>query len=135
MSNFSNSARLDEMINNIVEIHSMMAEANGMIEKKVLKEDIQMLVDEAKKEVREYYQNYVVDKDCDAKIINKDTVIWKSTQKYKKVYDPVGSDPKETCMKHCVFCKIDENGEPECGAPLKKAFWDCNAGFHWEEEK
>lgn len=52
MSEFSNSARLNEMINNIVEIHSMMAEANGMIEKKVLKEDIQMLVDEAKKEVK-----------------------------------------------------------------------------------
>lgn len=50
MSEFSNSERLDEMINNIVEIHSMMAEGNGMIEKKVLKEDIQMLVDEAKKE-------------------------------------------------------------------------------------
>ena len=58
MSEFSNSARLNEMINNIVEIHSIMAEANGMIEKKVLKEDIQMLVDEAKKEVRDAYQKY-----------------------------------------------------------------------------
>lgn len=61
MSEFSNSARLNEMINNIVEIHSMMAEANGMIEKKVLKEDIQMLVDEAKKEVK---KGDVNDYDC-----------------------------------------------------------------------
>lgn len=66
MSAFSNSTRLDEMINNIVEIHSMMAEANGMIEKELLKEDIQMLIDEAKKEVRDSYQNYVADKDSGA---------------------------------------------------------------------
>lgn len=66
MSAFSNSTRLDEMISNIVEIHSMMAEANGMIEKELLKEDIQMLIDEAKKEVRDSYQNYVADKDSGA---------------------------------------------------------------------
>lgn len=60
MSEFSNSARLNEMINNIVEIHSMMAEANGMIEKKVLKEDIQMLVDEAKKEARAELHGHTV---------------------------------------------------------------------------
>lgn len=60
MSEFSNSARLNEMINNIVEIHSMMAEANGMIEKKVLKEDIQMLVDEAKKEARTALHGHTV---------------------------------------------------------------------------
>lgn len=66
MSAFSNSTRLDEMINNIVEIHSMMAEANGMIEKELLKEDIQMLIDEAKKEVRDSYQNYIADKDSNA---------------------------------------------------------------------
>ena len=51
---------------------------------------------------------------------------------YKKVYDELGTDPKEACIKKCAFCELDETGEPVCGAP-NESFWGCNAGFHWEE--
>ena len=53
---------------------------------------------------------------------------------YKKIYDPIGSDPKENCLKHCIFSERDEEGEPCCGAADKDSrFWGCSAGFHWED--
>lgn len=66
MSAFSNSTKLNKMINNIVEIHAVIAEVKGMLEKEILKEDIQMLIDAAKQEVRDSYQKYVADKDSNA---------------------------------------------------------------------
>ena len=51
---------------------------------------------------------------------------------YKKIFDELGTNQMETCIKKCSFCERDEKGEPCCGAPDKR-FWGCSDGFHWEE--
>jgi len=60
-----------------------------------------------------------------------DIVIYNG-KSYRKIFDELGTDPKETCIKSCSFCERDDEGEPCCGAPDER-FWGCSAGFHWEE--
>ena len=60
---------------------------------------------------------------------------------YRKVYDEINCKNKnrrrkmeiEICKTKCVFCKFDENGDPECHAPAE--CWGCavTKHFHWEE--
>jgi len=59
-----------------------------------------------------------------------DTVVHNGIS-YKKIFDELGKDPKETCI-NCSFCERDEEGELYCVAPDKR-FWGCSAGFHWKE--
>lgn len=68
MSKFSNSTKINNMINEIVNNYGALFMD---VVKDSLRNDIQKLVDEAKKEVKEFYQNYVTDKDCDTKMIDE----------------------------------------------------------------
>lgn len=66
MSKFSNANELNDMIDEFVHKYgSIFRDAV----KCAMRDDIQKIINEAKKEVRESYQNYVTDKDSDAKMI------------------------------------------------------------------
>lgn len=80
MSKFSNTNELNDMIDEFVHKYASIFQD---VVKCAMREDIQKLVDEAKKKVRESYQNYVANKDGDAKMINEDMEIWRSAQKYR----------------------------------------------------
>ena len=86
MSKFSNTNELNDMIDKFVHKYETIFRdviRNPNMFKNILKDDIQKLVDEAKNEVRESCQNYVADKDSDAKMINEDMEIWRSAQEYR----------------------------------------------------
>ena len=63
MEAFSNTNELNDMIDEFVYKYASIFQD---VVKCAMRDDIQKLVDEAKKEVRESYQNYVADKDSDA---------------------------------------------------------------------
>lgn len=64
----------------------------------------------------------------------KEVIETYNNKQYKKVFD--NTDSLTACKKYCCFCKIGENGIPECHSPQTKDFrFDgCAVGkFHWEE--
>lgn len=86
MSKFSNTNELNDMIDKFVYKYATIFQdviSSPNMFKNILKNDLQKLVDKAKKEVRESYQNNVVDKDRDAKMIDEDMESWRSAQKYR----------------------------------------------------
>lgn len=80
MSEISNTNELNDMIDEF--IHKYGSIFRDVV-KCAMRDDIQKIVDEAKKEVRESYRNYVADKNGDAKMIDEDMDIWRSAQEYR----------------------------------------------------
>ncbi|MBR4315994.1 MAG: hypothetical protein IKP65_03370 [Alphaproteobacteria bacterium] len=64
MSKFSNTNELNDMIDEFIYKYGSIFRD---VVKCAMRDDIQKLVDEAKKEVRESYKNYVADKDSNAR--------------------------------------------------------------------